>query len=168
MAQTSFALKSHEPDPQRQLQILALDGLFDEMDAVGVLRHAVTHVLRDEGAVVSSFGANSAVLLHMVSVVDRNLPVFFLETGKHFPETLHYVETLQKLLGLTDVRWLGPTPRTSRASIRAAICGRPIRTPAATSGRPSRSRGRSPALAAGSPAASATRPPSVACCRISS
>jgi phosphoadenosine phosphosulfate reductase len=47
----------------------------------------------------------------MVSVVDRNLPVFFLETGKHFPETLHYVDTLQKLLGLTDVRWLRPDPK---------------------------------------------------------
>ena len=37
---------------------------------------------------MSSFGADSCVLLHMVSEVDKTLPVYFLETGKHFPETL--------------------------------------------------------------------------------
>ncbi len=36
-------------------------------------------------AVVSSFGADSSVLLHMVAQVDQTLPVYFLETGKHFP-----------------------------------------------------------------------------------
>src|SRR5579872_483138 len=108
---SNLAFAQSQPDPQRQLQILALDGLFDEMDAIGVLRHAVTEVLKNDVAVVSSFGADSAVLLHMVAQVDRTLPVYFLETGKHFPETLRYVETLQKLLGLTDVRWLRPDPK---------------------------------------------------------
>ncbi len=108
---SNLAFAQSQPDPQRQLQILALDGLFDEMDAIGVLRHAVTEVLKNDVAVVSSFGAGSAVLLHMVAQVDRTLPVYFLETGKHFPETLRYVETLQKLLGLSDVRWLRPDPK---------------------------------------------------------
>ena len=39
------------------------------------------------------------------------LPVYFLETGKHFPETLDYVATLEKHLGLTNVRWLRPDPK---------------------------------------------------------
>jgi phosphoadenosine phosphosulfate reductase len=60
---------------------------------------------------VSSFGADSAVLLHIVSQVDPNLPVYFLETGKHFPETLDYVETLKKHLGLTQVIALKPEPK---------------------------------------------------------
>ena len=85
--------------------------MFDEMDAAGVLRHAVTELLPGHVAVVSSFGADSSVLLHLVAEVDKNLPVYFLETGKHFPETLRYVETLQKHLGLGNVRWLRPDPK---------------------------------------------------------
>ena len=107
----ALAFKLAEPDPHREMQILALNGLFDEMDAVGVLRHAVTDVLKDDIAIVSSFGADSAVLLHLVSLVDRTLPVYFLETGKHFPETLQYVETLKTHLGLSNVRWLRPDPK---------------------------------------------------------
>jgi phosphoadenosine phosphosulfate reductase len=78
------------------------------MDGVAVLRQAVTDLLRDDIAIVSSFGADSSVLLHMVSQVDKDLPVYFLETGKHFPETLDYVETLKRHLGLTNVIALHP------------------------------------------------------------
>lgn len=59
-------------------------------------------------AVVSSFGAESAVLLALVAEVDPSAPVVFLETGKHFPETLRHRDRLIDLLGLTDVRSVGP------------------------------------------------------------
>jgi phosphoadenosine phosphosulfate reductase len=68
-------------------------------------------VLRDfkgRAAVVSSFGAESAVLLHMVAAVDPSTPVIFLDTGKHFWETLHYRAKLIDRLGLTDVRSVSP------------------------------------------------------------
>src|SRR5690606_4926899 len=55
-----------------------------------------------------SFGADSAVLLHMVAQVDAGLPVYFLETGKHFPQTLAYVETLREHLGLRNITSLKP------------------------------------------------------------
>jgi phosphoadenosine phosphosulfate reductase len=90
---------------------MALNGMFDEMDGVSVLRQAVEELLKDDVAIVSSFGADSAVLLHMVAEVDTALPVYFLETGKHFPETLRYVEMLQAHLGLSNVRWLRPDPK---------------------------------------------------------
>jgi phosphoadenosine phosphosulfate reductase len=61
-------------------------------------------------ALLSSFGAESAVLLHMVSEIDLNLPVLFLDTEKLFPETLAYVEQLTKELGLKDVRHVKPDP----------------------------------------------------------
>ena len=95
-------------DRLRALGILALNGMFDEMDAVGVLRYATTEVLPGDLAIVSSFGADSAVLLHMVSQVDPSLPVYFLETGKHFTETLEYVETLKQHLGLSNVIAIHP------------------------------------------------------------
>ncbi|WP_423068197.1 phosphoadenylyl-sulfate reductase [Devosia sp. CN2-171] len=101
-------LRQHKPDKLRQLGIMSLNGMFDEMDGVAVLRQAVTELLVEDVAIVSSFGADSSVLLHMVSEVDKDLPVYFLETGKHFPETLDYVETLKQHLGLTNVIALRP------------------------------------------------------------
>ena len=95
---------------------------FSEADAVRLNRiyqGADTHellagVLKDrvagDVAVVSSFGAESAVLLHLIAQVDPATPVLFLETGKHFPETLAYRDALVAHLGLTDLRNLTPDP----------------------------------------------------------
>lgn len=61
-------------------------------------------------AVLSSFGAESAVLLHMVSEVAPHTPVIFLDTEKLFPETISYRDDLVNLLGLSDMRVLKPDP----------------------------------------------------------
>lgn len=108
MALAEPQVRLHKPDKLRALGIVALNGMFDEMDAEGVLRQAVDDLLPGDIALVSSFGADSAVLLHLVSQVDRSLPVYFLETGKHFAETLDYVETLKQALGLANVVALHP------------------------------------------------------------
>ena len=74
-------------------------------------RQLLQPILRDfagRAAVVSSFGAESAVLLHMVAEVDRATPVIFLDTGKHFWETLSYRAKLIDRLGLSDVRIVPP------------------------------------------------------------
>ena len=67
MAQTNLAFAHHEADPQRSMQIVALNGLFDDMDAAGVLRHAVADVLPGQIAVVSSFGPSHAIAMFMRS-----------------------------------------------------------------------------------------------------
>ena len=59
-------------------------------------------------ALVSSFGAESAVLLDLVARVDRSIPVLFLDTGMLFGQTLDYRKNLAARLGLTDVRDLRP------------------------------------------------------------
>lgn len=56
----------------------------------------------------SSLGVDSAVLLHMVSRIDKSLPVIFLDTGKHFRETLHYRDMLISDLGLTGFNNVRP------------------------------------------------------------
>ena len=75
-------------------------------------RELLTALRRDGGvgrtAVVSSFGAESAVLLHMVAEIAPTTPVLFLDTGKLFDETLAYQETLSTQLGLSDVRVIRP------------------------------------------------------------
>jgi len=61
-------------------------------------------------ALVSSFGAESAVLLHMVASIDSATPVIFLDTGKLFAETLEYRDQLAARLGLRDLRTARPEP----------------------------------------------------------
>ena len=59
-------------------------------------------------AMVSSFGAESVVLLHLISQADPDTPVLFLETGMLFPETLTYQRAVAETLGLTNVRIIRP------------------------------------------------------------
>ena len=85
------------------------------LDACGVLELALCGEFRGRTAVVSSFGAESAVLLHMVAAIDPTTPILFLNTGKLFGETLRYRDRLQEELGLCDVRSLAPRLETRRA-----------------------------------------------------
>ena len=77
----------------------------------GAMLRAVLSELRGRIAAVSSFGAESAVLLHMVAAVDRAVPVIFTDTQKMFPETLAYRAALAVRLGLADLRVFHPDPR---------------------------------------------------------
>lgn len=60
-------------------------------------------------ALVSSFGAESAVLLHFVTRLYPEMPVLFIDTGSHFPETLAYRDLLAERLGLHLVS-IAPNP----------------------------------------------------------
>ncbi|KQM28606.1 MULTISPECIES: phosphoadenylyl-sulfate reductase [unclassified Sphingomonas] len=86
----------------------ALNARFDGVPTQAMLATALGEGLLGRVAAVSSFGAESAVLLHLIASVDRSVPVLFLETGKHFPETLAYRDMLVRRLGLTDFRNLTP------------------------------------------------------------
>ena len=87
-----------------------LNARFAEADASAILRAVITERISGDAAIVSSFGAESAVLLDLAAKIDPAVPVLFLETGKHFAETLEYRDLLTERLGLTDVRSLTPDP----------------------------------------------------------
>lgn len=72
------------------------------------LAEAITQRFAGRIALVSSFGTEAAVLLHMVSRIDAAVPVLFLDTGKLFGETLRYRDALIARLGLREVRVLRP------------------------------------------------------------
>lgn len=91
-------------------QAADLDARLAGLPAAELLAALIGDRLAGRIALVSSFGAEAAVLLHMVAAVDRSVPVLFLDTGKHFPETLAYRDTLATRLGLTDLRSLTPDP----------------------------------------------------------
>jgi len=83
---------------------------FAGLKAASLLRLAVLDLFPGRIALVSSFGADSAVLLHMVSQIEASTPVVFVDTGQLFPETLAYRDVLCEKLGLTNVIVATPNP----------------------------------------------------------
>ena len=93
----------------------AADAARLEARFVGVPTREMLAAVLSEGlggriAAVSSFGAESAVLLHLLASIDPAVPVLFLDTGKHFAETLAYRDDLVARLGLTNLINLTPDP----------------------------------------------------------
>ncbi len=89
------------------VDVRALDARLRDAEPQAILREAVRQ-FGGRLALVSSFGAESAVLLHMAAQIDPNIPVLFLDTGMLFGQTLDYRKALAAKLGLTDVRDLRP------------------------------------------------------------
>jgi phosphoadenosine phosphosulfate reductase len=85
------------------------------LSGAAALAEVLTEPAYGRVALVSSFGADSAVLLHMAAAIRRDVPVLFVETGWLFAETLSYADDLAAHLGLTDVRWLKPDAATLEA-----------------------------------------------------
>lgn len=68
-----------------------------------LLEAMINSEFKDSIALVSSFGSGSALLLSYVAEIDKKLPIIFLDTGKHFIETLDYVMTIRELLDLQNL-----------------------------------------------------------------
>jgi phosphoadenosine phosphosulfate reductase len=90
----------------------ALNARFSSASAQDILRAALNDGVAGRVAMVSSFGAESAVLLHLLSKIDPDAPVLFLDTGKHFAQTLAYRDMLVERLGLTNLVNLTPDADT--------------------------------------------------------
>jgi phosphoadenosine phosphosulfate reductase len=100
----------HEPITPAGSDVGRLSAAYAGLSPQAVLEAALTRDLRGRVALVSSFGAESVVLLHMVAEIDRATPVLFGETGMLFPETLAYQREIAGRLGLRDLRFLRPDP----------------------------------------------------------
>lgn len=72
----------------------------------------------EEIMLTSSFAATSAFLLKIFSEVNKNQPVFFIDTGFHFEETLLYKEQLEKAYGL-NVRSIKALAEEHEATVKA-------------------------------------------------
>jgi phosphoadenosine phosphosulfate reductase len=92
-----------------------LNARFADADTASLLDAVLREDVAGRVALVSSFGAESAVLLHLVAQVAPDTPVLFLDTGKHFSETLAYRDALVAHLGLTNLVVLKPDEADLRA-----------------------------------------------------
>jgi phosphoadenosine phosphosulfate reductase len=89
-----------------------LETRFALISAPSLLRLAIQDLYPGRIALVSSFGADSVVLLHLISEIDKATPVVFVDSGQHFPETLAYRDQLVERLGLTNIVIAAPNEAT--------------------------------------------------------
>jgi len=85
-----------------------LNARYGALPADAMLQGALRDPAMGKVALVSSFGAESVVLLHMLSQVAPETPVLFIDTLMLFPETLAYQRDLAARLALRDLRVIGP------------------------------------------------------------
>ena len=98
----SAALAGHPIDEIEVLRVA-----FEDAPAEAVLE-AVLDTFPDQVAMVSSFGADSVVLLSMLAEIDRSVPVLMINTLMLFEETMDYQRDVAERLGLTNVQQLRP------------------------------------------------------------
>lgn len=106
MPYSDISLRIDEDVDQR---LSRLNEELRDASAQTILRASILREWMSELTYVSSFGAESAVMLALIADVEPDLPIVFLETGMHFPQTLDYKEELIERLGLTNVRDIPPS-----------------------------------------------------------
>ncbi|MBE3639388.1 phosphoadenylyl-sulfate reductase [Mangrovicoccus algicola] len=97
------------PLPRTEERVAHLNDRYRHHSATSVLERALSDPQVGRVAMVSSFGAESVALLHMVAVIDPATPVLFIDTHMLFPETLAYQGELAEALGLSDIRRISAT-----------------------------------------------------------
>lgn len=88
-----------------------LDANYGSLTSQDLVTALTRDAFRGRIALITSFGAESALLLDLVARAEPATPVIFLETGKHFAETLYYRDLAIGRFGLTDVRQIRPDPQ---------------------------------------------------------
>lgn len=107
-----MALRETVPHPLQDnpvaAQAEALNKRLSHWRTRDALDEIINHEFAGHVALVSSFGAESVVLLHLAASVQPAVPVVFIDTGKIFGSTHRYREELVERLELTDVRLATP------------------------------------------------------------
>lgn len=98
------------PDGNVANRVALLNARYKHHGATAVLEHALKDADLGKVALVSSFGAESVVLLHLVSVIAPETPVLFIDTRMLFQETLDYQRELAEKLALCDIRTIRAHP----------------------------------------------------------
>src|SRR5436190_20146397 len=72
------------------------------------------HEYKDNGKTLfttSSFQSHSLVLLHMLSRIDNTIPVYFINTGFHFPETVKFRDQITDTFGINTLDLKSDVPK---------------------------------------------------------
>jgi phosphoadenosine phosphosulfate reductase len=99
------------------LDLAPLNAMFETSDAAKVVEWTAAE-FGGEVVMSSSFGVDSAVLLHMATQVIPDIKVIFVNTGYHFPETHAHLEALRRRLNLNV--WIYSTRKDPIAYLHEA------------------------------------------------
>ncbi len=64
----------------------------------------------------SSFQTHSVVLLHILSHIDKSIPIYFINTGYHFAETIRYKDTVSQKLGIKVIDLHSHVPKVMQTN----------------------------------------------------
>jgi hypothetical protein len=120
MPYADYQTRLRQPVEER---LARLNGELRHASATTILRASLVREWAGKLTYVSSFGAESAVMLSLIADVDPDFPVVFLETGLHFPQTLDYKDELIDRLGLTNAQ-LEAYAETGDSSVTDPVTGR--------------------------------------------
>ena len=101
-------LKPLDRDTEVAIEAASLEARYGHLSPQDIIALSIGRFDAAGIGAVSSFGADSAVLLHMIARVDPALQIIFLDTGKHFGETMQYRDSLAADFGLRNVRVFEP------------------------------------------------------------
>ncbi|MCB9592165.1 MAG: phosphoadenylyl-sulfate reductase [Sandaracinaceae bacterium] len=107
------------PPERGDLDLEAANAELEGADAEEIVRWAA-ETFGERLVMTSSFGAHSALMLHLASRVVPKIPVIFLDTGYLFPETYQFAEALRARFGLR-IEVFAPTITAAR---QEALYGR--------------------------------------------
>jgi len=106
---SSAALKLCIPEPGQawnESQLAAVNPCLERMSALYRVQWSLDYLPRQQ-VLTSSFGAQSAVMLHMLNLFESKIPVILIDTGYLFPETYRFIDQMVAKLDL-DLRVYRP------------------------------------------------------------
>lgn len=77
-------------------EVAALNRRFDRSDPAGILRWAADTIPEGRLVVSSTFGIGGMVIIHLLSEAGIRLPVVFIDTLYHFPETIEHAHRVSE------------------------------------------------------------------------
>jgi len=90
------------------LDIGALNSKFSEGEPKLILEYSILNLFKNKIAYVCSFGTESAIILHLISQINKDIPIILLNTHFLFEETVKYKNELLELLGLRNCHEVFP------------------------------------------------------------
>lgn len=92
----------------RTFDSVKLNKMLSKMKSFDMIEFCINNVFKNEIAYVCSFGSESSIILHMISKINNEIPVIFLNTKKLFPETISFKNTLIKKFKLRNFKEVSP------------------------------------------------------------
>lgn len=117
---TRTAPPSVNPTPTPQVDLEAANRELDQASAPQVVRWAAERFKADL-ILSSSFGVQAAVMLHLVTRAIPDIPVIFIDTGFHFPETYRFADALTERLGLNLKVYQSPISPARMVAIKGPL-----------------------------------------------